>query len=67
MRRFDEAFELLARHSQLGRERPELMSSVRSFAVGNYVILYAPTDDTVEILHVYHGRRDIGRIMRRRP
>jgi toxin ParE1/3/4 len=62
--RITKAFYLLARMPFLGRVRAQLGDAVRSFAVGNYVILYRPVEDTVEIAHVYHGRRDIVRMPR---
>ncbi len=43
----------------MGRARPELPSGLRSFPVGNYLILYRPTDYGVEIVRVVHGSRDI--------
>ena len=32
---------------------------LRSFAVGQYVIVYAIDDEDVQILHVFHGSQDI--------
>ena len=42
-----------------GRERPELVEGLRSFAVANHVILYFARPDGVEIVRVMSGRRDI--------
>ena len=39
--------------------RDDLRPGLRSFAVGQYVIVYAVEDEDVEILHVLHGRQDI--------
>ncbi len=53
-----ERFHLLSRYPLLGRHREDL-GGRRSFAVGDYVILYRVDDGDVAILRVIHGRRDI--------
>jgi toxin ParE1/3/4 len=53
-------FFLLARSPHMGRARDEdLGRGVRSFAVGEYVILYCIDGGDVLILRVIHGRRDL--------
>jgi toxin ParE1/3/4 len=52
-------FALLAKHPKMGRERPELAPSLRSFVEGKYTIFYRLTLDTIEIVRVLHGTRDI--------
>jgi toxin ParE1/3/4 len=54
-----ERFYLLSQYPRLGRSRDDLRAGLRSFAVGEYVIIYAIEDEDVEILHVFHGRQDI--------
>jgi toxin ParE1/3/4 len=54
-----ECFYLLSEHPRIGRTREDLRAGLRSFAVGQYVIIYAINDEDVEILHVFHGRQDI--------
>ena len=55
-----ERFWLLARYPQIGRRRDhDLRPGLRSFAVGEYVVIYRVDDDGVIILHVMHGSRDI--------
>ena len=44
---------------EAGRPRPELDPSIRSFALGNYVIFYREGAKRVEIARMLHGRRDI--------
>jgi toxin ParE1/3/4 len=34
-----ETFELLASHPEIGRRRPELKTGVRSFPLGNYIVI----------------------------
>ena len=36
-----------------------LRPGLRSFAVGQYVIVYTIEDEDVKILHVFHGHQDI--------
>jgi toxin ParE1/3/4 len=43
----------------MGRLRDDLRPGLRSFAVGEYVIVYTIEDENVEILFVFHGRQDI--------
>ena len=53
-------FVLLARHPHLGRSRAEdLRPGLRSFPVGEYVIIYRADADDVFILHVFRGNRNI--------
>jgi toxin ParE1/3/4 len=42
-----------------GRQRSGLGPSIRSFAVGNYVIFYRESANGIEVARVLHGRRDI--------
>ena len=47
----------------VGRPRNELLPSLRSFAVGPYVIFYRRIADGVQIVRVLHDRRDIDAIL----
>ena len=57
-----ERFWLLARHPYMGRRRDgDLRPGLRSLSSGDYVIIHSVAeDDTVQILHVVHGSRDLG-------
>lgn len=55
-------FFLLANHPYVGRLREDLRPGMRSFPVGQYVIIYRIEDADVLILHVLHSHRDIQRI-----
>ena len=57
--RIGTVFEMLVQNPLAGRERPELMSRLRSFPVGNYVIFYIPVRDGIEVLRVMSGRQDV--------
>jgi len=53
-------FLLLARNPRLGRRRDEeLRPGLRSFPVGEYVIIYRIEGEDVLILHVVRGSRNI--------
>ena len=56
--RIYDAEERLADFPELGRLRPELLTGLRSWAVGDYIIFYRTTSDAVEILRILHGARD---------
>ena len=60
-----ERFYLLACHPHIGRHRDEdLRPVLRSFPVGEYVIIYRVEDKDVLILHVFRGSRDIEVLLR---
>ena len=63
--RVTERFWLLARYPYLGRARDEdLRPGLRSFPVDDYLIIHRIVEgDVVLILHVVHGKRDIGRLL----
>ena len=54
-----ERFHLLAQYPRMGRSRDDLRPGLRSFPVGQYVIIYTIDHEDVQILHVFHGRQDI--------
>jgi toxin ParE1/3/4 len=57
-------FLLLARYPNLGRARDEdLRPGLRSFTVGEYVILYRIEDEHVVILRVLRGSRNIAGLL----
>ena len=60
-----ERFYLLSRHSHIGRRRDQdLLPGLRSFPVGEFVILYRIEDADVVILHVFRGSRDVEGLVR---
>lgn len=56
---FEAKARTLAKSPKIGRARPELMESLRSFAIGRYVLFYLPEENGVDIVRVLHGARDI--------
>ncbi|WP_421934002.1 type II toxin-antitoxin system RelE/ParE family toxin [Phenylobacterium sp.] len=61
--RIYDAEERLADFPELGRVRPELLPDLRSWAVGDYVILYRIEPDAVVIVRILHGARDLGDLL----
>ena len=58
-------FFLLARFPHIGRRRDEdLRPGLRSFVVGEYVIIYRVEDGEILILHVTRGNRDLEALFR---
>jgi len=58
-------FFLLATHPHVGRRRDEdLRPGLRSFPVGEYVIIYRVEGEDVLILRVIRGSRDIEALFR---
>ena len=58
----DEKCELLADNPKLGPARPDIAPDLRYFAVGSYLILYREISNSVEIVRVLHGARNLGGI-----
>jgi toxin ParE1/3/4 len=65
----EEAFVLLAQVPRMGRvwDSPSpRLAGVRSWTIPtfrNYRIFYRPIQGGIEVLHVFHGKRDIQRIL----
>lgn len=51
-----------AQFPESGRLREELSPGLRSFSVPPYVVFYRPHEDTIAVLRILHGRRDLKRI-----
>lgn len=51
---------LLAENPRMGRERSELLSGIRSFAVVPWVIFYrVEPDQSIMVARIIHGARDL--------
>ena len=55
-------FEILGMSPGLGRRRPELPGTLRSFPHDSHVVIYAPLGREVAIVRVVHGSADIKRV-----
>lgn len=48
-----------AENPGIGRKRDHWQPNIRSVREGNYLILYRPIEDGIEIVRIVHGARDI--------
>jgi len=58
---FDAVYARLADFPDLGPSRPALGMNARVVLVHPFVVIYDHADDTVTVLRVLHGRRNITR------
>ena len=54
-----ERFHALADNPLMGRLRTDIAPELRYFTVGKYLILYRTVLDSVQIVCVIHGARDL--------
>jgi len=57
--RMQEVAHKLAELPKMGRAREELHPGLRSFVVGSYVLFYMVSSESLEVIRILHGRRDI--------
>ena len=63
-----ERIVLLARNPDAGHWRRDLTDvAVRFFPVYSYLIVYRPETKPLQIVAILHGRRDIDKILKKRP
>jgi toxin ParE1/3/4 len=62
-RRIVTATDRLTEFSNSGTPRPELGPGVRSVVVGRYLVLYRIGPDSVDIVRVVHGARDLSSLL----
>ncbi len=55
---FEEAFQLIERHPDIGRVRDELGSNRRSWSHRGYVVFYTRVDDGLEVNRILHAAAD---------
>jgi toxin ParE1/3/4 len=53
------AADRLAQMPGIGRRRDELQPGLLSYPLGNYILFYCRTSTGIDLLHVYHGARNI--------
>jgi toxin ParE1/3/4 len=58
-----EGSRMHVRFPGMGQSRDELRPGLRCFVVSPYVVFYRPVEDTIEVLRILHGARDIGSIL----
>jgi len=59
LKKINQKCRTLASFPNMGRRRDELLPSLRSFPVDDYLIFYHPIEDGIEILRVVSGYRDL--------
>jgi len=57
--KLDVKFDRIAQFPNLGRRCDEILPKLRSLTIDNYLILYMPIEQNVEIFRVISGYRDI--------
>ncbi len=57
--RIDGVLKMLADTPYAGRARPELHPDIRSFPVGNYIVFYRLSPETLDVVRVLSRFRDI--------
>ena len=57
--KIEERCRTVARFPSMGMSREDLMPTLRSCTVGNYLIFYLPMEDGIEVVRVLPGMRDI--------
>ncbi|MBF2017225.1 MAG: type II toxin-antitoxin system RelE/ParE family toxin [Rivularia sp. T60_A2020_040] len=57
--KLDGKFSKIAQFPNLGRRRDEILTGLRSLPIDDYLILYIPIENNVEIFRVVSGYRDI--------
>jgi plasmid stabilization system protein ParE len=64
---FFSAFEKLAQHPRMGHTRPDIGErAVRFWPAGSYLIVYRELAETLQVVAVLHGSRDIPEVIRKR-
>ncbi len=64
MSKLDAKFAKIAQFPNLGRQRDEILHGIRSLSIDNYLILYMPIGQDVEIFRVISGYRDLSALFR---
>lgn len=60
--KLDAKFAKIAQFPNLGRQRNEILPGIRSLSIDNYLILYMPIGQDVEIFRVISGYRDLSEL-----
>ena len=55
-------FNMIGTLPDLGRIRPDIAAELQAHVAGNYIILYRAAGETLTIVRVVHGRRDLTRL-----
>lgn len=62
--RIKDTLSRLATAPELGRPRTELHPEFRSMPVSSYVVFYRALPETVEVIRIVHGARDLSEVFK---
>jgi toxin ParE1/3/4 len=57
--KLESKFSKIVNFPLLGRKRDEILTNIRTIPLDNYLILYMPIGDDIEILRIVSGYRDL--------
>jgi toxin ParE1/3/4 len=63
---FDAALDLISHFPGMGQSRDDLSRGLRSYPVGNYLLLYRSVTGGIELVRAVHGARNLRRLFRRK-
>jgi len=59
LERLEEHAERVAEFNDMGIDRPELASNLKSFPVDRYILFYRQIENGIELVRVLHSSRDM--------
>jgi toxin ParE1/3/4 len=60
--RIREKCKLVAAFPEMGRSYEEIIPGLRGFVIDNYIIFYVVVGDSIQILRIVNGYRDIDKL-----
>jgi toxin ParE1/3/4 len=57
--KLESKFSKIVTFPLIGRQRDEILNNIRTIPLDNYLILYLPIGDDIEILRIVSGYRDL--------
>lgn len=62
LKQLDDAFKLLARQPEIGRDAENIAPGYKKFNQGSHIIFYRPgTDSTIIVVRILHNSMDVER------
>ncbi|MGA1264504.1 MAG: type II toxin-antitoxin system RelE/ParE family toxin [Prochlorothrix sp.] len=63
----EEKLSIIARFPKIGRLRSEILPNLRSLPLQQYLILYIPVGESIDVLRVVSGYRDLPALFPEEP
>ncbi len=60
--KLESKFSKIVTFPLLGRKRDEILLDIRTISLDNYLIIYLPIGDNIEILRIVSGYRDLSKL-----